>query len=157
MNFCKMILQFVNDGKIKLHLIFFSNKALFHLLVQVKEYNRWHKTSHNPRLIYKLPLCGSKIFVQCTANADRKIILIFFNDTIHSERCMDQILPHCLAPNRWILVYILPIKLCYYSHSKDIRKYAQGSAAELQVICDKCKHNPDLNPCDSYLLAIKNV
>jgi hypothetical protein len=58
-NFCDWIFQSVHDGKA--HLIFFSNKAWFHLNGELKSHNSKSWGSHNLSLIHKLSLHISTI------------------------------------------------------------------------------------------------
>jgi len=63
--FINWILQSAHDGKINIHLIFFSDEAQFHLHREVNSQNRkWG--SHNPKQMYETSLHVSKIGVWCS-------------------------------------------------------------------------------------------
>jgi hypothetical protein len=90
--FCNWFLQSVHDGEVDPQLVFFSGEAWFSIHGEVNSQNNRYWSAENPRFIHELPLHDERIGVWCAINAHKIIGPIFYDDTVHAARYVNNIL-----------------------------------------------------------------
>jgi hypothetical protein len=85
-HFCSWFLQSVPESEIDPKLIFFSDKAWFHMQRYINTQNNRYWSSQNPHVTHEVQLHPVKVGVWCAVSARRIARPVFFNETINCER-----------------------------------------------------------------------
>lgn len=157
MVFSNWITNAVCNGEVDPEMTFFTDEAWFHLSGYVNSQNSRYWCSENPHISHEKPLHDVKVGVWCAVSAKKIIGPIFFNETINSERYIQQILEPFfleLSPNEKFHGYFQQDGATAHTANATINRITE--VFEDRIISRNCPvpwpaRSPDLNPCDFYL------
>lgn len=154
LQFCEWVLKSVHDGEIDPYLIFFSDESWFHLSGYVNSQNNRYWNSQKPNLIHEQPLHDQKIGLWCAISGERIIGPIFFQETINSERYMENILrPFFDQLTERERAFATFQQDSATAHTAKITLQKIQEVFQDRVITNNIwpPRSPDLTPCDFYL------
>jgi len=154
LDFCNWIRDEIFTGQIDPNLLLFSDEAWFHLSGYVNSQNNRYWAAENPHQLHEVPLHDQKVGVWCAISRTRLIGPIFFNNTVNSERYINDILHpffEQLTDNEK--------QNGTFQQDNATAHTAYASLAALEEVFEDRvisrgrwpARSPDLNPCDYFL------
>lgn len=157
-DFCQWYLQSIHDGLVDTNFFFFTDEAWFHLNGYVNTQNNRYWSSTNPHQFREVPLHDVKVGVWCAISASRVIGPIFFEDTINSNRYIEQILePFAaeLTPQERYYGYFMQDGAPAHTADRSIASirgvFGDNVISKGPDPTRWPPRSPDLNKCDFYL------
>lgn len=151
--YCNWFFQHVADGILDPQLLFVTDEAWFHLNGYVNSQNNRYWATENPHETFQMPLHDIKVGVWCAISA-RRIITIFFDDTINSNRYVTNILTPFfdqLTEEEKLYSYFQQDGATAHTAEKSLNRLEQ--LFEDRVVSKGIwpPRSPDLSPCDYFL------
>ena len=152
--FCRWIRDEIFLGHIDPNLLFFSDEAWFHLTGYINSQNNRYWSTDNPHQLHEVPLHDQKVGVWCAISRTRLIGPIFFDDTVNSQRYINNILNPFFNQ-----LTDYEKENGTFQQDNATAHTARASLAAIQnVFEDRVisrgrwpARSPDLNPCDFFL------